>query len=98
MRIQISPQDDSVGARTRAYAEYRLFTALARHSRGIQSVLVRLGPPDPHSETVTCEVNVTLHASGTARARARGHHAHAAIDKAAASIGNAVDRLKASND
>jgi ribosome-associated translation inhibitor RaiA len=98
MRIQITPQDDSVSARTRAYAEYRVFTTLARHSRRIQSVWVSLGPPDLQSETVTCEVNVTLQTSGTARAMGRGHHAHAAIDEAAESIGQVVDRLKASNE
>lgn len=97
MRIEITAQDDSVSARTRAYAEYRVFTTLARHSRRIQRVWLILGAPDPRGGTVTCEVDVSLHASGSARVMAQGPHAHAAIDRVAESIGNVIDRLEALN-
>jgi hypothetical protein len=42
-------------------------------------------------------VDVSLQASGSARVLAHGRHAHAAIDRAAERIGDAIERLDASN-
>lgn len=98
MRIEVSANNDSVSARTRAYAEYRLFTTLARHARVIRRVWVILGPADPQAGGgLTCEVEVSLQASGSARVLAHGPHVHAAIDSAAERIGYVVDRLAPSN-
>jgi ribosome-associated translation inhibitor RaiA len=98
MRIEVTVNDDSVSPRIRAYAEYRLFTTLARHARAIQRVRVILGRPDREAGgAVTCEVEVGLQASGSAGVLVHGPHMHAAIDRAAERIGHVIDRLEASN-
>ena len=98
MRIEVTAKNDAVSPQIRAYAEYRLFTTLARHARGIQRVSVILGSPDPQAgSTFTCEVDVPLQGSGSTRVLAHGLHMHPAIDSAAARIGDVIDRLQASN-
>jgi ribosome-associated translation inhibitor RaiA len=98
MRIEVAVNDDSVSPRIRAYAEYRIFTTLARHARAIRRVCVILGHPDPQAGgAVGCEVEVGLHASGSVRVLGHGPHVHAAIDRAAERIGHVIDRLEASN-
>ena len=98
MRIEVTGKNDSATPQIRAYAEYRLFTTLARHARVIQRVCVILGSPDPQTGgALTCEVDVSLRASGSARVLAQGPHMHAAIDGAAERIGYVIDRLEASN-
>ena len=98
MRIEVTANDVSVSPRLRAYAEYRLFTTLARHARVIQRVWVILGPSDHQAGgAFTCEVDVSLRASGSARVLAHGPRMHAAIDRAAERIGHVIDRLEAPN-
>jgi ribosome-associated translation inhibitor RaiA len=98
MRIEVTANDDSVSPQLRAYAEYRLFTTLARHARVIQRVWVILGSSDPQAGgALTCEVDVSLRASGSARVLAHGSHMHAAIDSAAERIGDVIDRLETAN-
>lgn len=95
MRIEVIANNESVSARIRAYAEYRLFTTLARHERVIRKVWIILGPPDPQAGgALTCGVDVSLQASGSARVLAHGAHMHAAIDSAAECIGLVIDRLE----
>ena len=95
MRIEVTVNTDSVSARIRAYAEYRLFATLARHERVIRRVWIILGSPDPQAGgALTCEVDVSLQASGSARVLAHGPHLHAAIDSAAERIGHVIDRLE----
>ena len=98
MRIEVTAKTDSVSPQIRAYAEYRLFTTLARHTGAIRSVRILLGSSEPQAGgAVTCEVDVALQASGSARVVAYGPHMHAAIDLAAERIGYVIDRLEASN-
>jgi ribosome-associated translation inhibitor RaiA len=98
MRIEVTANNDSVSPRIRAYAEYRLFTTLARHARVIRTVGVILRSPDPQAGgALTCEVNVSLQASGSARVLVHGPHLHAAIDSAAERIGYVIARLEAPN-
>ncbi len=98
MRIEVTAKNDSVSPQIRAYAEYRLFTTLAQHARVIRRVWVILGFPDPQAGgAFTCEVDVSLQASGSARVLAHGPQVHAAIDSAAERIGYVIDRLEASN-
>jgi len=98
MRIEITAQGDAVSARTRAYAEYRLFAKLARHSRRIDKVCLKVGSQDTAGNGgITCEVDVSLQGFGSARVSTQGPHAHAAIDRAADSIASVIDRLQASN-
>ena len=97
MRIEVSANDDAVSARILTYAEYRLFTTLARHARVIRRVWVILGSPRHVDGALTCEVDVSLQASGSARVLAHGPNMHAAIDSAAERIGHVMDRLEAPN-
>jgi len=97
MRIEVTANDDAVSARILAYAEYRLFTTLARHARVIRRVWVILGSPPYAGGALTCEVDVSLQASGSARVLAHGPNMHAAIDSAAERIGHVMDRLEAPN-
>jgi ribosome-associated translation inhibitor RaiA len=98
MRIEVTGKNDAVSPQIRAYAEYRLFTALARHARVIRRVRVILGSPDSQAGgALTCEVDVSLQASASARVLAHGPHMHAAIDLASERIGYVIDRLEASN-
>ena len=98
MRIEVAANDDVVSARIRAYAEYRLFSTLARHAGVIRTVWVILGSSDHQAGgPFTCEVDVSLQASGSARVVAQGSHMHAAIDSAAKLIGHVIDRLESSN-
>ena len=98
MRIEVTANDDVVSPRLRAYAECRLFTTLARHAGVIRKVWVILGSSDPEAGgPLTCEVDVSLRASGSARVLAHGSHMHAAIDSAAELIGRVIDRLDSSN-
>ncbi|PYR89359.1 MAG: hypothetical protein DMF84_24355 [Acidobacteria bacterium] len=93
MRIEVIDTDDSTTPQARAYAEYRLFATLARHTRLIRSVRVVLAHAERNgsADCVTCAVNLMLE-SGSARARARGPHAHGAIDRAAERIGDLMAR------
>jgi ribosome-associated translation inhibitor RaiA len=88
MRIDIIATDDSITPQARAYAEYRLFATLARHTRVIRSARVELAHAerDGSAGCVTCAVHLTLDPSGTAHARAQGPHAFGAIDRAAERI------------
>jgi ribosome-associated translation inhibitor RaiA len=78
----------------RAYAEYRLFTTLARHARVIRSVRVNLERSQRKhgAEEVICEVDVGLEPSGSVRTRANGGQPHGAIDRAAERIGDLLNR------
>ena len=97
MRIEVAGNNDSVSPQIRTYAEYRLFTTLARHARVIRRVRVILGSPLQAGGALTCEVDVSLQASGSARVLAHGPNMHAAIDSAAERIGHVMDRLEAPN-
>jgi ribosome-associated translation inhibitor RaiA len=97
MRIEVIAEDESINAQARTYAEYRVFTALARHIQHIRGVRVALRPDerDGTRDTVVCAVTVALEPSGSIRIRACGPHAHAAIDRAVERIGDLVRRRTA---
>jgi ribosome-associated translation inhibitor RaiA len=84
MHIEVTGRDDSSNAQARAYAEYRLFAALARHTQAVRSACIELErvSGEGSSNDVLCAVTVNLRPSGVARARAIGGHAYAAIDRA----------------
>jgi len=94
MRIDIIATDDSTTPQARAYAEYRVFAALARHTRVIRSVCVKLAHAERNGSAgcSTCSVYLMLEPSGSARARAQGPHAFGAIDRAAERIGDLMAR------
>jgi hypothetical protein len=91
MRIEVTGTD-STTPQARAYAEYRLFATLARHTREIRSVRVALGHAGRGGSAALCVVNLDLEPAGSARVRAQGPHALGAIDRAAARIGDLMAR------
>lgn len=86
MRIDIRMTTSGLHEQTRAYAEFKVFSALARFGREIDAVTVVLTPPPSHPGSVTCDVSVAFSGGGRLRVRARGGHAYEAINRA-------VDRL-----
>lgn len=94
MRIDVIGTDDTTTPQTHAYAEYRLFATLARHTRVIRSVRVVLRHAERNGSAgrMTCAVDLVLEPSGSVRARAHGPHAFGAIDRAAERIGDLMDR------
>jgi ribosome-associated translation inhibitor RaiA len=75
---------EAIGVQTRAYAEYRLFGALAKLTqrvRRVRMVLRHTNQSDPRG-ACTCEVSVSLELVGRVRIRAGGPHPYAAINHA----------------
>src|SRR3982751_2122785 len=94
MRIDVIGTGDSTTPQARAYAEYRLFATLARHTRVIRCVRVVLAHAERNGSAgrVTCAVDLILEPSGSARARAQGPHAFRASDRAAERIADLMAR------
>src|SRR2546425_11267800 len=97
MRIEVIGEDESIHAQARTYAEYRVFAALARHTRRVRGarVVLRRAERDRTRDTVVCTVTLALEPSGSVRTRARGRHAYAAIDRAAERIAELMRRRTA---
>jgi len=96
MRIDVIAEDAPTAAASRAYAEFRLFSTLARHTRAIRSVRVILEHGGGIDREI-CVVEVVLEPSGYARARGHARHACGAIDKAAKRIGDLMNRRAAAS-
>jgi ribosome-associated translation inhibitor RaiA len=79
--------DTAVTEQTRAYTEYRVFTALAALSRLVEDVEVRLESATGDGSDTRCVVCVQTTSGKRARVRARGHHPYDAINRAADRIG-----------
>ena len=88
-RILVVGDDKFISAQARTYAEYRVFSALARHTQKFRRVRVALRQRDDGGtcETVACAVTVALEPSGSVRIRVTGPHVYAAINRA-------VERLR----
>lgn len=94
MHIEVVGESDSSSQQARAYAEYRLFAVLARHTRRIRHVRVVLrrdARVAPHG-IVVCVVIVALEPSGTVRTRVQGQHVYGAINRAVDRIGDLMRR------
>jgi ribosome-associated translation inhibitor RaiA len=89
VRIEVIAEDDCGNAQVRSYAEYRLFAALARHTRQVRSARVTL-LRDEHNGTcdIVCAITVGLTSEGTVRTHASAAHAYAAINCAVDRIGD----------
>ena len=87
MRIVVSSSGDALNQQMRAYAEYRIFSALSRHD-DVLGASVKLSAA---GDEVRCNVRVTRHARAAIDARTSGSHAAAAIDRAAERIAALVD-------
>jgi ribosomal subunit interface protein len=94
MRIAVTSLNLAFDDQTRAYTEYKVFSALAEFARGIDHVEVILSEqPSLHRRFDTaCDVHVTLTAAASVRTRASADRAYSAIDAAARRIKEAVSR------
>ena len=91
MNIEVTDIAYTFGRQTRAYAEYRIFSSLARFTEHVRGAVVSLAP-DATGHSVLCSVVVTF-ASGTpVRFTAHGRHAYDAINRVARRTGRAVHR------
>ncbi|MGE0702999.1 MAG: HPF/RaiA family ribosome-associated protein [Vicinamibacterales bacterium] len=90
MRIEVV-SEGAISQQARAYAEYRVFAALAPYSEAekVQHVSVFLRPITivAECESVACTVTVALERSNTLHIQTTGPHAYAAINRA-------VDRIR----
>jgi ribosome-associated translation inhibitor RaiA len=92
MRIRVSNIDTPISDETHAYAEYRVFTAIAPYERSICAVNVSVGRSAASDSQFVCTLTVDLARSGQVKTQARAAHPHAAIDRAADRIASLVGR------
>jgi hypothetical protein len=91
MRIDVTDIARTFGRQTRAYAEYRIFSSLARFSDVVRQAAVSLTPAG-RDHTVVCFVVVSFEVGLPVRVTARGRHAYDAINRVAHRIGPALRR------
>jgi ribosome-associated translation inhibitor RaiA len=91
MKIEVTDIARMFGRQTRAYAEYRIFSSLARFSDVVQEVAVSLTPA-ARGHTVVCSVVVGFESGIPVRVTARGRHAYDAINRVAHRISPALRR------
>ena len=92
MRIEVFG-GNAISAQARAYAEYRVFAALARLAQRVRRARVVLRPVNRCSGAggVACTVTVALEGTRSFRVRTRGAHAYAAINRAIERIRTAAE-------
>ena len=91
MKIHGADIARTFGRQTRAYAEYRIFSSLARFSDVVREAAVSLVPAG-RGHSVACSVVVGFEMGSPLRVTARGRHAYDAINRVAHRIGPAVRR------
>lgn len=93
MRISITGTAGLARDQIRAYAEYRVFAALARFGRLIRTVSVNLEPERPwENDRVRCAIVVDLNAGEPVRSRWTARHVIDSIDQAAGRARRALER------
>ena len=92
MHIRVSDPAGLVTDQMRAYAEFRVFAALARFGRTVRQATVSLGPATSGDPGVVCLVEVDLGPDGLVRFRARDLHAAPAVEHAADLARSALER------
>lgn len=93
MHISITATAGLATDQIRAYAEYRVFAALARFGRLIRTASVNLEPARAgENDGVRCAIVVDLNAGETVRSRCTVRHVIDAIDQAAGRAQRALER------
>jgi ribosome-associated translation inhibitor RaiA len=93
MRIAVTDVGRTFGRQTRAYAEYRIFSSLARFSEVVRDVDVSLTATTPTDGLqALCAVVVTVGDGSRLHVRACGRHVYDAINRAARRTGDALRR------
>ena len=83
MRIRSFVVDSVIADQKRAYAEYRVFRAIAPYEPQVAAVDVVIGRESAARRQFLCTVTVDLGPSGHIKTQARAVHPSAAIDRAA---------------
>ena len=91
MRISVTDIGSTFGRQTRAYAEYRIFSSVARFGDVVHEATVSLTARRAGG-AARCVVSVSVDDNGCVRVSARGRHAYDAINRAAERIGAALRR------
>ena len=91
MRISVTDIGRTFGRQTRAYAEYRIFTSVARFGDVVHEANVSLTSRQAGG-TARCVVALTVEEGGHLRVSASGRHVYDAINRAAESIGHELRR------
>jgi ribosome-associated translation inhibitor RaiA len=91
IHVRVSKRSDEISEQVRAYAEYRIFSAIAGTGSEVAVVAVHLSTREiPHiGRTATCIVSVRL-LHQILRVKARSTYPAAAIDMAAARLADAI--------
>ena len=93
MRISVTDVGSTFGRQTRAYAEYRVFSSLARFSDVVRNADVSLTlTRATETSRALCVVVVAVNGGGRVHVHARGRHVYDAINRAAQRIGDALRR------
>jgi ribosome-associated translation inhibitor RaiA len=91
MRLSVTDIGRTFGRQTRAYAEYRIFSSVARFSAVVQEAGVSLTSRGPRG-AARCAISLTVNDGGRLRASARGRHVYDAINRAAERIAEELRR------
>src|SRR5687768_13881167 len=91
MKIEVTDIARTFGRQTRAYAEYRIFSSLARFSDVVHEAAVSL-TRTTSGHTVRCSVAVSFEMGRTVCVTARGRHPYDAISRVADRIGPVLRR------
>ncbi len=91
MRISVTDIGCTFGRQTRAYAEYRIFSSLARFADVVYEADVSLTSRQA-GRAARCVVALTVDDGGRMRVSARGRHVYDAINRAAVRIGEELRR------
>ena len=92
MRITLNGEDVAVTDQLQAYAEYRIFTSIARYASSIRVVKATLRQYPSDRNRFLCLVSVELGPSSRITSRARGLHPNSAIDRAADRMASELSR------
>ncbi len=91
-RIAVVSADASITSQACAYAEYRAFAVVARHTRRVRNVrlVLRHAAGRGTCGKVTCSVTAVLEDGSSLRIRVTGPHVYAAINRAVERLGPAL--------
>ena len=96
MRTTVLDEGRHFDRQTHAYAEYRVFSALARDECGsrleVTVTLARLDANGSADERILCAIAVSTDCGRPSKVRALERHPYPAIDRAAALIARALRR------
>jgi ribosome-associated translation inhibitor RaiA len=89
-RIKVIAEDQSGNPQARAYAEYKVFSALVRHAPHVRAARVVLRrDADGHAcNAIACAVTVALEPFGSIHAEGSGPHAYAAVNRTVERLGD----------